>query len=274
MPKTIGYKKSFENEVSHGNIMEIEFNKLVKEEIYIESPFGYQLHGMLFPIENSNKTVILCHGITCTLFTSVKYINIFLKRGFNVLTYDHRNHGKSGGKYTTYGFYEKLDLKAFITWVFNKYGKNCIIGVHGESMGAATVLQNAAIDKRVTFFIADCPYSDLKSLLKIRLKADYHLPFFPLIYLSSLICKLIAGIFYSDISPIKSMKNIQAPILFIHGREDDYIPHTMTIDMYNEKIGPKKLYIAPNSNHAEAYIHNKEDYDRIVGDFLKEIGVC
>ncbi len=204
----------------------------------------------------------------------MKYMNIFLKRAFNVVIYDHRFHGKSGGPNCSYGYFEKFDLKTVTDWVFEKCGQSSVVGIQGESMGAATILQNSHIDKRISFYIADCPYSDLTELFKVRIKADYHLPAFPLIPISSLLFKITTNLFYTQISPIKDIADVETPIFFIHGENDNYIPHKMSIDLYNAKShGIRKLYIAPNADHVESYLKNMEDYDRLVGEFLKSINI-
>lgn len=273
LPKVRDYDETYINEVKKGRINRHKFESLTKKNFYIKSPYGYNLNAIFIPSNNSKKTIIFCHGIKCNLNNSLKYIDIFLKRGFNILVYDQRNHGKSGGKYTTYGFYEKFDLKACTDWVINQSGRNSIIGIHGESMGAATAIQNAAIDDRVSFYIADCPYSDLVSLLKIRIREDYKLPPFSIIPIASLINKLRVNIFYNQVSPIKNIKNIKAPILFIHGEKDDYIPNYMSKDMYSKNPVLNRLYISPNSSHAESYIKNPKEYTNIVETFLKEINI-
>ncbi len=272
-PKVAKYNYTYDYEVEEGRIEITKFNSLEKQEVYIDSQYGYKIHGLFFPNSSSKKAIILCHGITWSLYGSVKYMDMFLKRGFAVFIYDHRNHGLSGGKDTSFGYYEKFDLKKCTDWVVNKLGKDVIVGLHGESMGAGTVLQNIAIDPRIKFCIDDCGYSDAEDLFRYRLEKDYNIKKVPLMSLSSKISKMRVGWSFKDVSPITTLSKLEIPILFIHGEEDDYVPTFMCKQMYSVKKGYKNIYIAPNSGHAESYWKNKDEYDKKVGEFLEAINI-
>lgn len=272
-PKVESYNYTYDYEVEKGTIEIEKFNNLEKQEVYLDSKYGYKIHGFFFPNDNSKKTIILCHGITWSLYGSVKYMDMFLKRGFAVFIYDHRNHGLSGGKDTSFGYYEKFDLIKCTDWLINKLGEDIIVGLHGESMGAGTVLQNIAIDPRIKFCIDDCGYSDAEDLFKHRLAKDYNIKKFPLVKLSSEICKIRLGWKFKDVSPIATLPKIEIPILFIHGEEDDYVPTFMCKQMYSVKKGYKEIYIAPGAGHAQAYWNNKDEYEKRVHNFLKVINI-
>lgn len=253
------------------NLVNNEFyTSLEKEHIILTSKDGLKLRGE-FIDNNSNKTMIFCHGITVGLIWSIKYIDMFYKTGWNILIYDHRRHGQSEGNYSTYGYFEKEDLDLWVNWVVKKKGKDSIIGLHGESMGAATVLQYIDINKYVKFIIADCPFSDLMELLGRKVKDDYKGLLYPILYLSNLKSKVIANFDYRWIKPIECVKNSTLPIMFIHGDEDKFVPWDMSVAMYEmKKKGLKKIYIAKGAAHAKSIEVNKKQYEKEVIDFVEE----
>jgi uncharacterized protein len=270
-PRTFPYLKSYAIEVEQGKLVESEYLTWEKEELRLRSPFGYELSGTYFPLPGSQKTIIIVHGFTYTRMGAVKYMPIFRQRGYNVLIYDQRYHGLSGGANTTFGYYEKHDLKAMMDWAVQSLDNQGIVGTMGESLGAATCLQHAALDPRVAFVVADCGYADLYDQLVTRLRLDYHLPPFPLLPLASWMCRRWAGFSFRDVSPERDVALLEIPVMIIHGIQDDYIFAEHAQRLYAAKRkGLRKLYLVPDAGHAEAYWNNRAEYDRLVGEFLRE----
>ena len=272
-PKKKSYEDGYENQIKKLNLEDF-YNSLKKEEITLKSDYGYDIKGIFIPNSNSNKCIILCHGITVNINYSVKYIKPFYNRGFSIFMYDHRNHGLSGGDYTSMGYFEKFDLKTCANYIFNKLGDDISLGVLGESMGAATVLQYCSIDKRIDFCIEDCGYSDVFDLFRHRLKEDYKINFIPLLYIADILMKFKYSWNFKSASPITFIKDIDIPILFIHGDKDDYVPTYMVYDLFNSKTtGIRDIYIAKDAKHADALISNPNKYDAVIGSFLDKIRI-
>lgn len=270
-PNTHDYHKIYHQEISYGRFSEEEFHKFDKEEFNLESEYGYNLHGFFFP-NNSDKTIIILHGITVNLWTSVKYMKMFYDLGYNVCIYDHRNHGLSGGTFSSLGVYEKHDAKAIIEYVKDKVGEESIIGLHGESMGAGTAMMTLAITNDVDFLIEDCGYSSMYEELRVRLKDEYRLPAFPFLQISNFLVNVIYSFDFFKDSPIKAMKKSNVPTLFIHGGNDDYVPTSMVYDLYDAKIGEKELHVFENSKHAASYVDHGDEYIKVVHEFLDKYG--
>jgi len=268
-PKQIPYEETYRIEVENGRMDPEWFEKIEKEEVWIDSPYGYRLHGLFIPGYNSNKAVIICHGITYSLFGSIKYARIFHKLGYNVIAYDHRNHGKSGGNNTTLGYYEKYDLSSVKSWVIQRLGKGTRIGLHGESMGAAIALQYLSLDRDIDFCVADCGFSDLEELLSVRLREDFHLPSIPFIWLARFFAKLLTGANLKEVSPIKSVRESLVPVMFAHGAEDHYVPTYMSEKMHREGNSKNHLLIIPGAAHAMALPTDPVAYEKEIERFLQ-----
>jgi uncharacterized protein len=254
-----------------GRLDPVSYENLTKQEITISSPYGYDLKAILVEPFDTKKYVIISHGVTENKTSSIKYMNLFLERGFNGIIYDHRRHGESGGKNTSFGYYEKFDLKQIVDWLKQEKGKDILLGIHGESMGAATmILYAGGIEDGADFYIADCPFSDFKELLDYVIKQEIKLPGKIFIPIANLFLRARARYSIKDISPISVIDKIKSPMLFIHSKKDDFILPEMTQKLFDKKKGPKKLFFAVNGTHAQSYNENKEAYEKAVDDFLKE----
>lgn len=271
-PKTRTHEETIEREFQRGILEKDHWDELPKEALHIMTPRGYELFAYWIPSKESNKTIIFVHGITYTLYGGIKYMMPFIKKGYNVLLYDHRNHGRSGGNLTTFGFYEKLDLMCVVDEVLSLVPENKLLATHGESMGAATVIQHAAIDSRVDYVISDCSFSSAWEEFEYRLKVEKNLPSFPVLHLASIFSYLRTGVFFSQMSPKKYVDKIQVPILFFHGAEDDYVPTAHSKMLYEIKKEPKALCVVENAKHAHSVIEDRERYFNEIDQFLASNG--
>ncbi|MEG1255741.1 alpha/beta fold hydrolase [Clostridium sp.] len=246
-----------------------EYGKLEFKKLMIKSKEGYDLRGYYLSSHKlSNKVIIVLHGYTANHYRSCQYIDFFLKEEFNILLVDQRGHGESGGIYATYGYYECEDLDLWVNLMKRELGSNSFIGIHGHSMGAATVLMYSSIGRdKVKFIIAEAPYSNGAELIKVKLK-KYMIPVFPFYKLVTHEVKKKCKFIMDSINPIEVIKENNTPIMFIHGTKDELVPYDMSINMYNVKSGVKKLYIIPEAMHNTCYSTNIARYEKEVKEFL------
>ncbi|MEH7117268.1 alpha/beta hydrolase [Neobacillus vireti] len=258
-------------EKESGRYIPEEFEPLPKRDVDIPSLFGYTIKALLVEPHRTNRYVIISHGVTENKINSIKYANLFLERGFNTLIYDHRRHGESGGKTTSFGHYEKFDLKTVVDWLKQEVGPQLKLGIHGESMGAATMLLYAGLlEDGADFYIADCPFSDFKQQLAYLIKKDFKIIPGLLLPIGDAFLRLRDKYSIGHVSPISVIENIKHPVLFIHSKKDDFILPSMSQDLFEQKKGPKMLYIAENGRHAQSFNENRADYERAIDEFLQK----
>ncbi|CAJ0749357.1 23742_t:CDS:2 [Entrophospora sp. SA101] len=64
--------------------------------------------------ENNRKVIIFCHGLTNNKWSLFYCLHLSLQMGYQVITYDARNHGLSDKSYTSLGQTEARDLQDVI----------------------------------------------------------------------------------------------------------------------------------------------------------------
>lgn len=244
--------------------------RLKREDFTIESHQGYTLAGSWFLTNRRpERIIVLVHGLGADRWDLLEMSGIYTALGFSVITYDSRNHGESGGRKTTFGFYEHRDLEGIIDFAAARF-PGARMGVHGKSMGGAAALLYAESARGIDFFVIDAAFSDLKELLRIRLRDDYHLPNLGFIELTGAFARIGAGFEFRQVSPIASVAKVHTPILFIHGADDRFVPTFMSEKLFRAKPGEKDLHLIPGAGHADTFYTNPEGYTRAVHTFLRE----
>lgn len=245
------------------------------EHITIRSRDGLTLHGDFLPAEyQSNKLAICGHGYTgCGLKDCVSIAVFFHRMGYNCLIVDHRAHGKSEGDYVGFGILDRFDMKAWIDCMEKRFEGNAEIVLYGVSMGATIAVMTAgltSLSPSVKAVVADCAFTSPYDVFAHILKRDYHLPPFPIMNINDMMCRRKAGYGFRDYSTLDAVQATGVPILFIHGKDDDFVPVWMSEKNYKMCRSPKDILIVDNAAHAASYYENKEAYEAKVKGFLEK----
>ncbi len=245
------------------------YDPMEKEDYTVRSEDGYVLHTQLLKNPaGTGRYVIISHGYTDNRFGALKYAPVYLELGFNVIVYDLRGHGRNEPTFCTYSARERKDLLALIHDSRERYAGITLLGIHGESLGAATSVAVLGEKPPVDFVVADCGFSDIASVLKNGAKAS-HFPAF-LVDIASLFAKLRFGFSYEDMRPIDSLPENKVPILFIHGADDSFILPEHSERMSKATKGYAELRLIPGAGHAVSVLTAPDRYNEYVSDFIEK----
>jgi pimeloyl-ACP methyl ester carboxylesterase len=189
-------------------------------------------------------TVVSLHGVADNRTSATGIIDRFVTRGLDVVAYDSRAHGESGGEACTYGFFEKEDLRRVIDQL--EPGPIVLIGT---SLGGAVALQEAATDRRITAIVAAETFSDLRTVV-----ADRAPSFLPDAAIDrALTVAAERGHFDTTrVSPVMAARTITAPVLLIHGAVDVDTPPEHSRRVFAALGGRKQFILVPDAAHNQS----------------------
>jgi len=244
------------------------YDSLEKTDYTVTSDDGYVLHAQYLPNPvRTDRYILISHGYTDNRFGSLKYAKMYLDQAFNVIVYDLRGHGLNEPTFCTYSVRERKDLLAMIRDSRTRWPDMTFFGIHGESLGAATSIAVLEEKPPVDFVVADCPFSEIASVLKGGLQQN-HLPGW-FVDLASIFAKIRFGYSYQDMRPIDSLADNRIPILFIHGAEDGFILPEHSQRMKEATQGYAEVHLIPGAGHAQSILTDSEQYRQLVTAFLK-----
>ena len=224
-------------------------------------------HHALYIDKGVGKTAVVLHGWRDCAIKFLWLARIYERAlGYNVVMPELHACGESEGDVIQMGWKDRRDV---MEWM--KVFRADTMVVHGVSMGAATtmMLSGETMPEGIKDlrFVADCGYTSVWDEFAMQLKAQFGLPAFPLMYTTSLLCRLRYGWRFDEASAIAQVRKCRYPMLFIHGDNDSFVPTRMVYPLYAAKVGAKQLWISKGAEHAQAYQAHKEEYIRQLRQF-------
>lgn len=221
------------------------------EELWLETPNGEVLYAWYCRAENPIASAVLCHGNTGNLTTIADIIPHLLLASFNVLLFDYRGFGRSGGRASLSGVVS--DALTAARHHDKIRPKHLPALLYGYSLGGAIAAQ---VIGRHHFdaLILQSTFTNLPDIARAT---------FPRIPLH-----LIAGNVFDTLSAIR---RLDVPLLVIHGSEDESVPSWMANAIYDACPSPKRLHIVEGGLHKDLYLRDAPALVRVMNQFASEI---
>ncbi|MDQ3031897.1 MAG: alpha/beta fold hydrolase [Myxococcota bacterium] len=210
-------------------------------------------------------TVVVCHGVGSNHWGAIGLAQTLHDAGdLDVVLFDFRAHGVSGGELYTYGAHERRDVSAIVAWARERTAGRPLALV-GWSAGAATALLYAADDPSVDRVVAINSFADMTEM------ASRRRPFFvrASVYADALrVAQERARFRMSDVSPLRAASRIHVPVFLIVGEDDDTVPPAHTHRLAAALGGRARLWALPGIGHDDWW--RPSDFGPRVVSFLRE----
>ncbi len=240
---------------------------LAYEEVAFTTADGVELRGWLVPHMEARGNVVFCHGHGRNRGHAAGLLPMLHEMGLNVLTFDFRGHGESGGHAVTFGYREKQDLLAAAAFLRRRCPGQPLFVV-GVSYGAAITLQTiralpdlrgawvegafARLDDVVSAYFRPAP-----PCLRARLAAAYDV----------LGC-MDSGLWGPDVNPVGCRAGASVPVCFVHARHDELVPFAEAVALYDAYPGPKTCWWV-EAGHYDVRGRHRDEYLTRLQRFLE-----
>lgn len=197
---------------------------------------------------NNSAVLIIAPGWFMTKDSNAFFqMSKILSEFVDIIAFDFRGHGKSGGFYT-FGTNELKDIETVVNYAKQNYKH---VSLAGFSLGASMALIYAAKDGDINKVIAVSAPSDFLKIENHMYKKEAWLWTFKKFELKRMLSIRPSFIIREKIKPIDIADKISAPTLFIAGEKDPTVYPWHSEALYQRAKCKKHYELFLNCAHAE-----------------------
>ena len=245
------------------------------KDIWIESEDGLKLHAYWVANPEAVGTILLAHGYKSTpLVDFGPAFAGYYAKGLNLLIPTQRSHGKSEGKYITFGVKESGDMLRWLSYHNETYGQIPMV-LSGLSMGASTVMYmlDEQLPENVKCVIVDCGFTSPRRIIGEVFRAVTHMPDRLFLWPCEWFARVFGGFSLSGKDSRKTLAKNKLPIMMAHGKDDGFVPCYMTEQGYETCTGDKRLLLVDGADHGVSFLVEPEKYSQMIDGLLQQIGL-
>lgn len=249
-----------------------DIRSMKRELVQITSFDGLKLRGYYYEYSPNSPLELIFHGYGGNAERDLSGgVERCFALGRSAILIDQRGAGMSEGRVCSFGINERRDCLEWIKFATAKFGRKRPIIIGGVSMGAATVMMASGenLPKNVVCVMADCGYSSSKEIIK-KVVREMKLPpaiIYPFIRLGGM---LYGKFDIEETTPAEAVARSKTPIVYLHGDNDDFVPHSMSVECFNATKAPRKLVTIEGAGHGLAFPQNPEKYVESLREFETE----
>ena len=227
---------------------------IAREEYYIRSHNGNKIHAWYYEHPQARGVALVSHGNAGNISHRTYLVELMLDQQLSVLVYDYQGYGMSEGTPTTKNVCED-GIAAYEFLIKEKSVEPEKIVLYGESLGGG-ISCHIADSNKCAAIILQSTFSSLPSVGKKVFLVFRAVP------------KFLHPKIKLDNAAILSKKH--APVLIMHGTEDEVIPFSEAERLNSKAIEPKKFVPIKRSGHNNIQIFElKEAISEFLQEYLK-----
>lgn len=239
-----------------------QYGMQYEEVAFNSTTDNIQLSGW-FIDSPGDKVIIMLHGRggNRAADESLDKALALHQHNYDLLMFDFRAHGLSGGDRYSLGVWEMRDLEGALNYLKSRgYSE---FGTYGISMGGGTSLLLAPDHPEIKALMVDSTYADLPTLIDQKLPDYSGLPalFNPGVLLMG---KVLYGLDFSTAKPGDIVPKLgDRPIFQVFSKDGDKtVPLEQHYALQKAGAGDPNFstWAAPGSGHVDGFPNNKEEY--------------
>ncbi len=231
---------------------------------------GIRLHGWCIEPPEPRATVVLHHGMRGSRLQMLERAEWLAELGFRCVIFDHRAHGESEGKLTSFGWHERWDAIAIARFTAERWPAQQRLAL-GYSMGAAALCYAGEAARLYDAIVLENLYLDLARAFDSRIGCGY--PGWVRYFRHGVVwlCEKRLGMRLADAAPIARIADLApTPVLLLTGDADPYASPDEVEKLASQIPASSQFVVIPGAEHDDTYTRGGELYRRKVGTFLEE----
>jgi pimeloyl-ACP methyl ester carboxylesterase len=264
------------NDRENAGMTPASFN-LPFEDVSFAAVDGVPLHGWWVPAASARGSVVLVHGLNRSRIEMVRKLPFLHAQGWNALALDLRHHGASGGDRSSFGYFERLDVRGAAAEAHRRAAGP--VAAWGVSLGAASVMLAAAEDKGIAGVVCDSSYRSLidtigHHLQMVRGMQPWLRPL-PGGFLSREVVFWIerkGGFDAREVDIVRAAAHLGGrPALFVSNSGDRRMPTDIAFELQAAAGSHARVLVVPGTTHGGAYREGQPAYEAAVAALLDEL---